>query len=444
MEHAVHQPVMEHLWAGILCVRGHFVCRAQLLSDAPWIRPVIVETCLNLKLKVNLEEGRRWFCNMDQLNAKAEVFQDGCYITVARLQSVDGREQFQKIVTYLERNNSLAAVKVSDGFFLLATEEQINQQLDAKRIKNDKTPFLYCICLSRQPIIIHSGKKPLRNSTFPVASQERTVVNMELSHQEYVDLEISPLIPLSSYLQASNIKEVFSVPNKSAVGVGEGLISSVSLCHGDVAECTDLEHTDMRSISSSLLFTYSLKSASKTRKTRHFHIHKDKEDGTDKSSAKACKENWQCHHDWEKKQASSLFGTSKRTRTKFVKEHISQKNDTFIPIKIKKVSTASSPTKKQKRNMEISCPVATEKNAKMGRIKSWVKANRGKCVSTSSSVTYAQAGLESIQFGVPREVLAMKRIPKKNCVIDRIQDLTKKYCSASELGRVMLGDKGGS
>ncbi|KAL3853835.1 hypothetical protein ACJMK2_017336, partial [Sinanodonta woodiana] len=55
------------------------------------------ETCLNLTIKVNLEEGRRWLCHVDQLNAKPEVYQDGWYIAAAHLHSIDGREQFQKI-----------------------------------------------------------------------------------------------------------------------------------------------------------------------------------------------------------------------------------------------------------------------------------------------------------------------------------------------------------
>ncbi|KAL3853837.1 hypothetical protein ACJMK2_017338, partial [Sinanodonta woodiana] len=90
-------------------------------------------------------------------------------------------------------------------------------------------------------------------------------------------------------------------------------------------------------------------------------------------------------------------------------------------------------------------PVAKEMDAKKGRIKSWVKANEGKCVSTSSSVTVsltpALAGQEFIQFGVPKEVIAFKKIPKKNRVRDRFLGLTEKHCPASEVGQEMLANQ---
>ncbi|KAL3853836.1 hypothetical protein ACJMK2_017337, partial [Sinanodonta woodiana] len=192
-------------------------------------------------------------------------------------------------------------------------------------------------------------KKPLRNSNFTVASQERT--KTESSFQEYADLEISTLIPLSSFLQASNIKEVFSVPFKSVVGDGEDPISH---CHGDMVEGKDLEYNNMRSISSSLLSAYSLKSARKTIKTAHVHVNKDIKDGNDKSSAKSYKGTWCCHFDRENKQAVYLDETCKRTRKKSTKEHVSQNNDTFMYIKHKKGLNARSPSSKHKWNMEIS------------------------------------------------------------------------------------------
>ncbi|XP_067683564.1 uncharacterized protein [Haliotis asinina] len=139
-------------WSGRLSVKGLFTCKVEMFSTAACIKPVKLGTTLNVTKKCSLPLAQsKYFGQLSSLRKNGEVYWRGNYINVCELRpNTDSRSQFQKVMNYLGKNNSMAVLKPdSDTVLLMMPDCALTYQLGLT--KPHQYPIvLHCIFLSKQ------------------------------------------------------------------------------------------------------------------------------------------------------------------------------------------------------------------------------------------------------------------------------------------------------
>ncbi|XP_071082914.1 uncharacterized protein [Haliotis cracherodii] len=153
-------------WSGQLSVKGLFTCKVEMVSTAACIKPVKLGTTLNVTKKCSLPLAQtKYFGQLSSLRKNGEVYWRGNYINVCQLRpKVDSRSQFQKVMNYLGKNNSMAVLKPdSDTVLLMMPDCSLTYQLGLT--KPHQYPIvLHCIFLSKQSCKFKSPRYTMNQS----------------------------------------------------------------------------------------------------------------------------------------------------------------------------------------------------------------------------------------------------------------------------------------